>query len=639
MKKSALLFLCSCLSIAVSAQIRLPRLISSGMVLQRDVELKIWGWSSANEAITLSFKDKIYTAKADGAGNWLINLPKQKAGGPFAMQLKGNNEITLHDILIGDVWVCSGQSNMELWMGRLKYTYADEIASANNPNIRQFLVTDKYDFNQPQKDVEQGSWLPVNQKSIAEFSGVAYFFAKEIYATYKVPVGLINAALGGSPAEAWISEEALKKFPAYYNEAQKFKDQQFIQQIEKNDKYISSTWYNYLDQFDEGHQQNWSAANYNDAGWKQMNVPGYWADTDAGNFNGAVWFRKKISVPAFMTGKPAKLELGRIVDADSVFINGQFVGSTGYQYPPRRYELPSTILKEGNNSIVVRVVSNSGKGGFVPDKQYELTTATDTIDLKGSWKYHTGITLQPLPGSTFIRWKPTGLYNAMIAPLTSYAIKGALWYQGESNADRPGDYANLMQTLIEDWRAKWQRGNFPFLYVQLANFMEAKSMPQESAWAALRQQQLNNLSIPNTAMAVIIDIGKWNDIHPENKKDVGHRLALLARKNVYGEKSLVASGPVYQSMKVNGNKVVLSFNNTGSGLVEKNSNELKQFSIAGPDKKFVWANAVIRGNTVIVWSDEINNPVTVRYGWADNPEGANLYNREGLPASPFTTDK
>lgn len=639
MKKSALLFLFSCLAIAVSAQIRLPRLISSGMVLQRDAELKIWGWSSANEAITLSFKEKIYTAKADGAGNWIINLPKQKAGGPFAMQLKGNNEITLHDILIGDVWVCSGQSNMELWMGRLKYTYADEIASANNPNIRQFLVTDKYDFNQQKKDLEQGSWLPVNQKSIAEFSGVAYFFAKEIYATYKVPVGLINAALGGSPAEAWISEEALKKFPAYYNEAQKFKDQQLIQQIEKKDKYISSTWYNYLDQFDEGHQQNWSTPNYNDTGWKQMNIPGYWADIDAGNFNGAVWFRKEIIVPASMTGKPAKLELGRIVDADSVFINGQFVGSTGYQYPPRRYELPSTILKEGNNSIVVRVVSNSGKGGFVPDKQYELTTATDTIDLKGSWKYHTGITLQPLPGPTFIRWKPTGLYNAMIAPLTNYAIKGALWYQGESNADRPGDYANLMQTLIEDWRAKWQQGNFPFLYVQLANFMEAKPLPQESSWAALRQQQLNNLSIPNTAMAVIIDIGKWNDIHPENKKDVGHRLALLARKNVYGEKSLVASGPVYQSMKVNGNKVVLSFNNTGSGLVAKNSNELKQFSIAGLDKKFVWAKAIIKGNTVIVWSYEINNPVTVKYAWADNPEGANLYNREGLPASPFTTDK
>ena len=639
MRTSALLFIFSCLAIAVSAQIRLPRLISNGMVLQRDAELKIWGWSSANEAITLSFKEKIYTAKADEAGNWIINLPKQKAGGPFAMQLKGNNEITLHDILFGDVWVCSGQSNMELWMGRLKYTYADEIASANNPNIRQFLVPDKYDFNQQKKDVEQGSWLPVNQKNIAEFSGVAYFFAKEIYATYKVPVGLINAALGGSPAEAWISEEALKKFPAYYNEAQKFKDQQHIQQIEKKDQYISSTWYNYLDQFDKGHQQNWSAPDFNDANWKQMNIPGYWADTDAGNFNGAAWFRKEINVPASMTGKPAKLELGRIVDADSVFINGQFVGSTGYQYPPRRYELPTTILKEGNNSIVVRVVNNSGKGGFVPDKQYELTTVTDTIDLKGLWKYNAGITMQPLPGPTFIRWKPTGLYNGMIAPLTNYAIKGALWYQGESNADRPGDYANLMQTMIEDWRSKWQRGNFPFLYVQLANFMEAKSMPQESSWAALRQQQLNNLSIPNTAMAVIIDIGKWNDIHPENKKDVGYRLALLARKNVYGEKSLVASGPVYQSMKVNGNKVLLSFNNTGSGLVAKNSNELKQFSIAGPDKKFVWAKAIIKGNTVIVWSDEINNPVTVRYAWADNPEGANLYNREGLPASPFTTDK
>ncbi|MFT3843726.1 MAG: sialate O-acetylesterase [Lacibacter sp.] len=621
-----------------SSQVRLPRLISNGMILQRDAELKIWGWASANEKVSVSFNSKQYSSSANEKGEWMIVLPKQKAGGPFNMTITGKNEILLQNILIGDVWVCGGQSNMELWMDRLKYKYADEIATVNNPFIRQFLVPDKYNFHAPQTDVDGGEWQEANTKNIGSFSGVAYFFAKEINAKYKIPVGIINAALGGSPAEAWISEEAIKKFPAYYNEAQLFKNDQLIRQIESKEQYLSSVWNNYANEFDEGQKQNWKQTSLNDNDWKQLTVPGYWADTDAGNFNGIVWFRKEINVPASMVGKPAKLELGRIVDADSVFINNRFVGTTGYQYPPRRYELPASVLKEGKNSIVIRVVSYGGKAGFVLDKRYELTTATDTVDLKGVWKYKTGIKAVAAPGQTFIRWKPVGLYNAMIAPLTNYQVKGILWYQGESNAGRPGDYKDLMQTLIEDWRSKWNQ-QLPFYYVQLANFMEAKTQPEESSWAALRQQQLNNLSVPNTGMAVIIDAGDWNDVHPEDKQTVGHRLALIAEKNLYGEKKLVASGPLYGSMKIESNKIILSFTNTGSGLLAKGNGELKQFSIAGADKKFVWAKAIIKGNTVIVWSDEIVSPVTVRYAWADNPAGANLYNKEGLPASPFTTDK
>ena len=365
-----------------------------------------------------------------------------------------------------------------------------------------------------------------------------------------------------------------------------------------------------------------------------MNIPGYWADAGAGRVNGVVWFRKDIELPANLAGKPARLWMGRIVDADSVFINGVFTGTTTYQYPPRRYSVPAGVLKAGKNTIAVRVVNNGGKGGFVPDKPYELIIDQQTIDLKGQWAYQIGATIEPLPGQPTIRWKPFGLYNAMIAPLLPYRIKGIIWYQGESNAGNPADYADLMATLIQDWRSKWGQGEFPFLFVQLANFMEPRSDPAESNWAALRQAQLRTLSVHNTGMAVAIDLGEWNDIHPLNKLDVGKRLALQAKKLAYGDDKTVCSGPQYRSMQVKGNKAILSFDHTGRGLQAKEGT-LKYFSVAGPDGKFVWAKAEIKGKKVVVWADAVLQPVTVRYAWADNPEGANLYNKEGLPASPF----
>ena len=340
-----------------------------------------------------------------------------------------------------------------------------------------------------------------------------------------------------------------------------------------------------------------------------------------------------------MLHEKIKLELGRIVDADSVFINGIFVGSTSYQYPPRRYELKEGILREGKNSIVVKVISNIDKGGFVLDKKYELTTVSDTIPLSGIWKYKVGAMMPSLAGQTFIRWKPVGLFNAMIAPLIKYKIKGVIWYQGESNTQKPEEYYDLMQTLITDWRHQWKQHDFPFLYVQLANFMEPKLDPSESMWAATRQAQLKTLLVPNTGMAVAIDLGVWNDIHPENKSDVGYRLSLLARKIAYKESALTASGPIYQSFRVSENKVILNFSSIGKGLIIKNQKKLQGFAIAGEDKKYVWADAYLNNNKVIVSSEKIKKPLYVRYAWADNPINANLYNQEGLPASPFTTEK
>lgn len=624
---------------AVKAQIRLPKLISDGVVLQRNEKVKIWGWAAPNESIKLEFKAKIYAAKADAEGNWNIILPAQKAGGPYEMVFKATNEIKLKDILFGDVWVCSGQSNMELPMERLKEKYGEIIANAENNKIRQFLVPDKYDFTKEQTDLDAGNWVSANPKTVLEFSGVAYFFAKAIYEKEHIPIGIINSALGGSPIESWLSEEALVAFPEAYKESQKFKNKDLIKEIETSDKKRNDDWYDLLNKTDLGLNNHWDLAGTYDKDWDQMQIPNYWADSSLGNVNGVVWFRREIDVPKEMVGKAAKLFMGRIVDQDFVYVNDQLIGTTGYQYPPRRYDVHADVLKEGKNTIVIRVINNSGRGGFVEDKPYFLAVGKDTIDLKGTWKYKLGATMKPLQGPTFIRWKPEGLFNAMIAPLTNLKIKGVLWYQGESNAGNPKMYAKTLPALIQDWRKKWGQGNFPFLYVQLPNYMENFPEPRESNWAVLRQAQLESLSVPNTAMAVAIDLGEWNDIHPLNKEDVGNRLALLARKIAYGEKNLIAESPMPTLSVFEKDKVIISFKNIGSGLIAKNDAELKSFAISNDGKNFVWAKAKIIGDKVEVSNDTINNPTVVRYAWDNNPAEANLFSKEGLPSTPFELKK
>ena len=629
------------LSAAAHGQVRLPRLLSDGMVLQRDADITIWGWSSPAERISVHFLDSSYTTSADSSGNWKVALSALKAGGPYEMQVIGKDSVTIREIMIGDVWVCSGQSNMELPMKRVSPTYEREIASSANPYIRQFLVPQTYDFNAPHNDLQSASWKAANPVDVLEFSAAGYFFAKALYDKYKVPIGIVNASLGGSPIQSWMSEEALKSFPSYYHEAQRFKDGNVIKQIEEEDNARIRGWYSMLRQNDRGYKdprKPWSGADVKTSGWLTMKVPGYWSNTKLGQINGVVWFRRTFRVPLPVAGKEAKLILGRIVDADSVFVNGAFVGTTSYQYPPRRYDIPSGLLKVGGNCIVVRVISNEGRGGFVLDKPYEIRSGNVCIDLKGKWFFRLGCEMKPLASQTFIRWKPLGLYNAMIAPLLKYHIKGVAWYQGESNAGRPLEYRELLPALIRDWRRAWNQGDFPFLFVQLPNFMEAKKEPTESNWAVLRESQLRTLAMPNTGMAVTCDIGEWNDVHPIDKKDVGTRLALAAEKVAYGDTNIVSSGPVFRSMGIEGHKIVIRFTNTGSGLVARGGGKLKYFAIAGADKHFRWADAKIQNEEVVVWSDSISKPVAVRYAWADNPEGANLYNKEGLPASPFRTD-
>lgn len=622
-------------------EVKLPRLISDGMVLQQNTKVKVWGWAKKDEAITLQFNNKTYQTISNGEGKWLITIQTPKAGGPYEMIISGENQLKVKDILIGEVWICSGQSNMVLPMERVKEKYTEIISQTNNPQIRHFFIPTRYNFNKPLEDFTSGKWETATPENILRFTATGYFFAKDLFEKYHVPIGLINASVGGTPVEAWISEDGLKDFPHHLALTEQVKDSAYINQIRKKEGAITSHWYANLRKNDAGMNgsKKWFENDYDASSWAKMTLPNFWEDQGLKNTNGVVWFRKEIDVPESMIGKTAKFFLGRIVDSDSVYVNGRFVGSIGYQYPPRRYEIAKDILKPGKNVIVVRVINTFGKGGFIKDKTYEIRAGNEVIDLKGTWQYKLGTTSEPLPSSTFFQYKPVGLYNGMIAPLINYGIKGVIWYQGEANASNPAEYHKLFSTMIQNWRQKWNQGVFPFLYVQLANFMEPQVQPSESHWAELREAQLQTLDVPKTAMAVIIDAGEWNDIHPLNKETVGKRLALAAENIAYRDEKVVFSGPLYQSMKIKKNKIILSFSSIGSNLVAKGGTELKYFAISGTDKKFVWAKAEIKGNKIEVWSEAVANPVSVRYAWADNPDTANLYNEAGLPASPFRTDK
>ena len=632
-----------CLLLALQysiAQVKLPQLIRDSMVLQRDSKIKIWGWAAKNEKVTVKFNGKILRTTTGADGKWSLSVSAMKAGGPYTMDITASNKILIKDILIGDVWFCSGQSNMVHQMNIHDVTYANDIATANYPEIRQFLVPTGTSLQGPKQNFTSGFWKAAVLEDVRPFSAVAYFFAKKIYEKYHIPIGIINASVGGTPIEAWTSEEGLKDFSSLINTIQKNKDTAYINSMNRNAAANNAGRPQQKDLGMIG-EKKWFDVSYIAKGWRNINIPGYWQDQGIKNLNGVVWYRKEIEIPASIADVPAKVFLGRIIDADVLYINGVQVGNTTYQYPQRRYNVPANLLKAGKNIFVIKVTNTTGKGGFVPDKPYCLFAGKDTIDLKGTWQYKVGEVYTAGGGfgggGIAAQNQPAALYNAMVAPAINYSIKGFLWYQGESNSGRAEEYAKLQPAQIIDWRNKWQQGNIPFLYVQLPNFMDADYIPSESQWAALREAQLKSLSVSATGMAVTIDLGEWNDIHPDNKKDVGERLALVAEKIAYGE-NIVYSGPIYQSSKTEGNKIIISFNHVGSGLITADGEEPGEFAVAGADKKFIWAKTKIEGNKIIVWNDEIPNPMYVRYAWADNPVNPNLYNKEGLPASPFRTD-
>ena len=626
----------------LKATIVLPRLISDGIVLQRNIQLPIWGWADVNEQVEVTLNGKKYTTKAGADRKWKILLAPEKSGGPFSMTITGINTIVIKNILIGDVWFCSGQSNMEYELYKSSEKYPAEIAASSNDQIRHFQVKRNIAFNTlPDIESEKG-WEAANPSSILNWTAVGYFFAKNLFNKYHVPIGLINCSYGGTPAEAWMNEKTLSDFPVPFAKAIEYKDTNLVNSILKRDKLLTETWTKKINENDIGLKEKWQDVNYNAADWKKMDMPNYWQDQGLNEVDaGIVWFKKQINIPAAYIGKNALLRLGSIAQRDITYFNGVKVGVNNSKYPLRKYVLDSKLLKEGINTITVRILNESGKAGFIKDKPYLLELGDTVISLTGDWQYKLSAISTPLlrEDNTRFQDQTSSMYHGMLEPLIGYGIKGVIWYQGESNVSRAKEYHTVFTRLISSWRNEWKQGEFPFLFVQLANINVPKKEPAESKLAELQEAQQLTLSLPNTGMAVANDIGEWNDVHPLNKADVGNRLALSAAKIAYGESAVVYSGPTYQSMKIAGNKIILEFSNVGTGLMTKDGGDLKYFSIAGANKKFVWAKATIAGNTITVWNDAISQPVAVRYAWADNPVGANLYNKEGLPASCFRTDR
>ncbi len=625
-------------------KVKVHSLFTDNMVLQRDVKVPVWGKAAPGGKVTVLFNGQKHAVTAAADSQWRLHLDPMEAGGPFTLKVFGRDTLRFEDVMVGEVWVCSGQSNMEMplagW-GQVD-NYVREIAAADLPNIRLFQVNHKLSLR-PLWDIDAQGWVKCSPKTVPLFSATAYFFGRMLHQELGVPVGLIHSSWGGTVAEAWTSAGALAQLEDFKPLVEE------IQQELLNEGDVKATYEKRLAEWQKLVEEKiaaarqetpaWQSPDYNDSSWPKMKLPVLWESAGLPNFDGIVWFRKTVVLPENAAELPFSLSLGPIDDQEVTFVNGVQAGSTDGYNKPRQYTLPAGMLRPGKNVIAVQVLDTGGGGGlWGSPEQMTLTSGSLTFDLSGEWAYQPAVSLRdvpPRPQPPDNPNRPTVLYNAMLSPLMPFAVRGAIWYQGESNAGRAEQYRILFPTLINCWRTAWGLGDFPFLFVQLANFRPATEEPVESDWAELREAQLMTLSLPNTGMAVAIDIGDANDIHPKNKQEVGRRLALNALAKVYG-RDIVYSGPIYKAMSFEGDKIRLSFDHTGSGL-EARGGRLTGFTIAGDDKKFVKAQAVIDGNTVLVWSPQLPSPVAVRYAWADNPV-CNLYNKEGLPASPFRTD-
>jgi sialate O-acetylesterase len=626
------------------ADVSMPYIFSSNMVLQRELEIPVWGWASPGERINIIFGEQKVRITAEKSGKWSVKLAPMPAGGPYEMIIDGKNEIRFTNILIGDVWICSGQSNME-WPVSRSNNAEKEIALADFSDIRLFTVPNKIN-KEPLDNTEPAEWVLCNPQNIAPFSAVGYFFGRQLHKDLQVPIGLINTSWGGTESESWTSAQSIKNDPDFSQELVTLQNLE----VDKAAQQLKEEYEEWLQSFrdmDKGYQDGvyiWAAAGMDYSGWDAIELPGLWEDRGLEGLDGTVWFVKEIDLPENVLKSGFNINLGPIDDSDIVWLNGNKVGEIFNTYNRNRnYHVDPEVLVKGKNVIVVRVEDYRGGGGIYGDESQLWIEAPDYKKvLAGTWKYKVGTDNLPPnpPASDFDpNSYPTLLFNAMINPLIPYGIKGAIWYQGEANAGRAYQYRRIFPLMITDWRTHWGQGDFPFLFVQLANFMQPKNPPAGSAWAELREAQTMTLTLPNTGMATIIDIGEADDIHPRNKQDVGKRLALSAYKVAYG-KDIVYTGPTFESMKIEGNKAIITFINTGSGLMVKDLyGYLNGFTIAGEDKVFHWAKAEkVDDQTVVVCSDEISAPVAVRYGWADNPHDLNLYNKEGLPANPFRTD-
>ena len=518
--------LCFCTALQTDAKVKLPALISDGMVLQREQPVKIWGTADAGESVSVTFMKKKYAATADNNGHWSVTLPSMKAGGPYLMRI---NDIKLNDILIGDVWLCSGQSNMELPVSRVTDMFATEINEYSNERIRQIIIPKVYNFHAPQETLSATSWKPMTQENVMNFSALAYFFAKEMYEKTKVPVGIINSSWGGTPIEAWISEEGLKEFPIYINDKRLYEDDAYCAHIKKLEGESFYRWNLSLYRSDAGlHEKTpWYASKYDDSNWQTVNMfSRTWGNDGLNPIAGSHWLRQNVEIPQTWNNKEVTLRLGCIIDADSVYVNGTFAGTTGYQYPPRIYRIPAGILKPGVNNITVRIISNGGQPEFVQEKPYKLICDDESINLKEEWKYRLGTPMPSAPNMMFFCYKPVCLYNTMIAPLQHYTLRGTVWYQGESNVSRRNEYATLLTAMMADWRRTFSQPELPFYIVELADYLSKEDISGRKAWAEMRLEQAKAAqTTPNAFLIRNNDLGEWNDIHPLDKKTLGRRVA------------------------------------------------------------------------------------------------------------------
>lgn len=621
------------------AALRLHPLFTDHMVVQHQRPMVVWGWANKGERIKVRFDGKTKTTKTDVNGRWKVVLDAFTAGHYGDLTVMGSKgRLTVRDVRVGEVWLNSGQSNMEMPMQSGWATLqnaAEEIANAHYPEISLFTV-EKAMHSQPQ-DTVVGKWQVCTRENAPAFSAVSYFFARYLWTTLRMPVGIINASWGGTEIQTWIPDEAFATLPEVDKSKYASVDLSDFDGFMKENERRKQRYEAALKE-DVGMKEKWFAPSVDTHEWSNMTLPGVW-ETHLGDLDGVVWFVRHIHLDADAVKGKAVLHLGTIDDADRVWVNGQFVGGTDAYDVDRVYPLPDGLLKEGDNLIVVRVTDYGAGGGFYGSGDaLRLDAGTQRLPLTGDWRYCIAVCAEDYG---YINVSPNMyhglLYNAMIHPLVDYPLRGILWYQGESNVGNATAYQRMFPTMISAWRKAWKSDDLPFFWVQLANYMPKDSVPGRSTWAELREAQASALSLPNTGQAVIADIGNADDLHPHNKQDVGKRLALIALRQVYGE-SLVSSGPVYRSMAVKGNKVEITFDWHGSRPVVRNKyGNIEGFALAGQDRRFYWAKAWLEGDKVVVESDNVSTPVAVRYAWSDNPD-INLYNTEGLPAVPFRTD-
>lgn len=624
-----ILFILLLFSQVTNAKVTVAPFFSENMVLQRNMPIHIWGYADNKETIRVELNNISSGTKTNQSGKWEVVLPAMNFGGPYELIITGeNNIISLKDVLIGDIWICSGQSNMEFALqGSLNSK--EEILNSENGNIRFLTIPHNIQSNE-QEDILPTSWVKCDIRTSATFSAVGYYFGKYIQRDLDIPIGLINSSLGGTNIETWTSWLASMNNPKF----KKYQGEN-VDSILKKGK-INAVCFNKEMSEDKGLREKWQlSAKFRD--WQEITLPCE-ASQDLSNEEGVAWFCKTFYASDSLDSKKAFLNLGAIDDEDITWFNGIKVGENNQWDKLRKY---SVQLRKGENTILIRVKNTYAGGGMsAKEGQLFLEVNEKKYSLTGKWRTKSTV-LSSQYGA--IGTGPNSfaslLYNGMISPLVKFGIKGVIWYQGESNATDAFNYRKLFPIMINDWRQQWGF-EFPFYWVQLANYKEISFFPEESDWAELREAQNLTLSLPKTGQAVITDIGDAQDIHPKNKKDVGYRLAQAALRNTY-HRNILGYGPAFESMKIQGEKITLNFSNTGDGLSTKDKNRygyVKGFTISGKDRKFKWAKAYIIGNEVVVFHPEIKKPVAVRYGWSNNPFDDDLVNSDGLLASPFRTD-